>query len=448
VIAVDGARPVYGIEELLDPELKRTALGYVVRFLAPPAELEFENVRDDRGQLSADFVARRTDDDVGNPDGHLFECNFRLLSLSDQSSITTALRSALPGIEWRVLLNRAIHLVRREMKDESTSIILRDAEEAAETPYLAEPLALRDHSSLLVGEGGTAKSLTLLAVAGALHEGIPGPLGLRMHGKASVLYLDFELDETEHRKRLRRLFGGRMPGLAYLRCARPLVQERERIQREAARRGSNYLIIDSVSFAVDGPLEEAATALRFFGAIRQLGMGSVAAAHVSKMGNGDDPFGSAFWRNGARQTWKVKAQRDGENRLTIGMFDTKRNLTGRHQPLAYTIDFEGTAGPITVRRTDARDHDELSKEVPLKDRIDHALSVPKSYAELAEELDAELESIRRVVNRNMDKLFTKVGEGAAMKIAKLEWRRQSGQSRDTNGTVPLTINGTLGGSPL
>ena len=81
----------------------------------------------------------------------------------------------------------------------------------------------------------------------------------------------------------------------YARCERPLVYEADRLARIVREHDISYAIFDSVAFACDGPPEAAEVAGRYFRAVRQLGIGSLQIAHISKAENGDKkPFGSAL----------------------------------------------------------------------------------------------------------------------------------------------------------
>ena len=73
-----------------------------------------------------------------------------------------------------------------------------------------------------------------------------------------------------------------MPGIVYIPCARPLADDVDRIRREVIRHDIGYLVVDSVALACDGPPEAAEVAVRFFGALRELGLGSLLIAHVNR----------------------------------------------------------------------------------------------------------------------------------------------------------------------
>ena len=79
---------------------------------------------------------------------------------------------------------------------------------------------LKDHPTILFGDGGAAKSYLALYLAGTIAREVP------------TIFIDFEFEPEAHRARLQRLFGAAMPqGLHYVRCSQPLVTEVGRLQK-------------------------------------------------------------------------------------------------------------------------------------------------------------------------------------------------------------------------
>ena len=248
----------------------------------------------------------------------------------------------------------------------------------------------RRHPTILFGDGGTAKSYTALYLAGRMAEkGI------------AVAFFDWELAGDDHRDRLERMFPDGMPRIFYVRCSRPLVYEVDRLRRIVRENNIQFSIFDSVAFACDGPPESAEVAGRYFRAVRQIGGGSLHVAHVSKSEGADKkPFGSVFWHNGARSTWNSQLAEEsaGSNVLRIGLFNRKSNLGRLSAPLAFSITF---SDELTVfRRTQVADSPDLAVQLSISQRMAHLLRRGAlSPQAIAEEIDAEVETVKRTARR-------------------------------------------------
>jgi hypothetical protein len=218
---------------------------------------------------------------------------------------------------------------------------------------------------------------------------------------------DWELSGDDHRDRLERLFGPQMPNVLYVRCERPLALEVDRLRRIARDEALDFAIYDSIAFAADGPPEAAEVAGRYFRAVRQIGLGSLHIAHITKGENNDQrPFGSTFWHNGARATWFVKPGEADGSTLRIGLFSRKSNLGPQQPAIGYEITFGEDR--TTFKRVDVATVDELADSLPLWQRIRQVVRTgPVLVHELASELDAKPETIERTLYR-YKKVFVRV----------------------------------------
>jgi hypothetical protein len=124
---------------------------------------------------------------------------------------------------------------------------------------------------------------------------------------------------------------------------------------------------------------------------------------------------SAFWHNGARATWYIKASEEAnsENVLEVGLFNRKANLARLQKPVGFRVEFVDWQTIITP--TNVADTPELAEKMSLSMRIREVL---KKGAMTAEEImvatGAPLKRINETAKRNT-KLF--VVEGG--KIANL-----------------------------
>jgi hypothetical protein len=258
--------------------------------------------------------------------------------------------------------------------------------------------------------------------------------------RQAIAYLDWEFDAWEHRGRMHRLLpeGAEQPDVTYRQCSGPLRDQVDSLQRLIRERSIKYIVIDSVGLACDGPPEEAEAALGFFQALRALDVGALCIAHANRAGDTERPFGSVYWHNSARMTWYVKrVQEAGGDTVDIGLFNRKSNTSALSRPLGFRFTFDELR--TTIERTDVRDVPQLAGQVGWKERMTHALrSGAMSYAELADVLEGDVETISRVARRYDGKLFTLVaGDDGKKRVGLVRNHDPDSVRPDSPDSVPL-----------
>lgn len=395
---------------------------YILDFPALGIWFDIDRLRRDRQQLIGELTVGCKLPGAKTFDGVLSVADFNLSDADARWRRAKHLieRSHADDIDWASALEELAQRVRRADLDGAPAKLLHTYERpGADVEFVVDGWRLlRDHHVIAFGDGGSAKSYLALYTAGRL--AIQG---------VNVLYVDWELGGSDHRDRLERLFGPDMPVLHYLRCDRSIVSEADRLRREVRRIGAEYLICDSIAFATGGPPEAAEHATAYFRIIRQIGIGGLHLAHINKSDAGDQkPFGSSFWHNSARATWFIKqasASADGQ-RLTIGLFNRKANLTRLHPALAFQFEF--TQDSTVVSPVSIADIEDLSGSLPLWQRIAHYLKagqgLPKTIAEIAEELDAKADTVKKAVSPRRGKsMFIQIpGTDGAVRIALVDRR--------------------------
>ena len=130
-------------------------------------------------------------------------------------------------------------------------------------------------------------------------------------------------------------------------------------------------------------------------------------AHVT---NSDSkrPFGSVFWGNLPRRLYRVSSSENKEG-ISVGIRNTKSNWGRRIKPINLRFIFEKDR--IVVEPGSAQDLPDTDVDRDLVDRINDLLeeSGTMSATDIAEELDAKRDSVRKTLNRNLDK-FSHVGK--------------------------------------
>jgi hypothetical protein len=167
-----------------------------------------------------------------------------------------------------------------------------------------------------------------------------------------------------------------------------------------------------VAYACGGAPESAEIAGAYFRAVRQIGSGSLHIAHVNKSETSDQkPFGSIFWSNSARSTWyaqRAEETPDGSI-IRLGLFNRKSNLGPLRPPLGYTVTF--TEDQTVFRRSEIAENPDLAGKLTVRQRMTSLLrkgAMPPDA--IAEEIDADVETVRRTVRRYKNQ-FTVIDGG-------------------------------------
>jgi hypothetical protein len=335
------------------------------------ATIEVDRLRRESNELVGELCVRCSLPGVRSYDGALSVADFNLSSArarQERAKILgtrTNFGSRDEWIDWLGLIEEFCQRVLVDERRGQASFDLRDLErpEPNDTIKIAGIELPRRHPTIIFGDGGAAKSYVALYLAGLMAQ-----TGIR------VAFFDWELAGEDHRDRLERLFHMDMPKITYARCERALIHEVDRLRRIVRDDAIEYCFYDSIAFACSGPPESAEIAGAYFRAVRQIGGGSLHIAHVSKAEGADQkPFGSAFWHNGARATWYVKASQDfvRENVLELGMFNRKANLARVQRPTGFKIEFDDFHTYFTS--DNVADTPELAEHLSLTQRMKEAL---------------------------------------------------------------------------
>lgn len=412
--------PVLAVVRGHDREFRQIGDGsYQLGCLTLGIQLTVDRLRRERQELIGELAAACDLPGARTVDGYLSVADFNLSSATARNTRAKLLadKSEAPDIDWSSLVEElCVRTITAERQGSPSKPLHLFERREAEALYDIDGWPWpRDHAMMTFADGGGLKSYLALFGAGVLSRRGVG-----------VGYADWELSGEDHLERLDRLFGPTLPTIHYFRCDRPLVDEADRIGREARRLGLDYLVFDSAGFGTAGPPEAAEHALAYFRAVRQIGLGSHHLAHVNRSETGDQkPFGSSFWHNSARSTWFAKqagASPDGRS-LTVGLFNRKSNLTKLHAAVGFSFTFDEAR--TTVARVNLADVEDLAGQLPLWQRIAHLLRTgPRAIPEIAEELEAKQESVKKAVSPRRGKsMFTQVpGTDGVVRIALVERR--------------------------
>ncbi|MFN7996333.1 MAG: AAA family ATPase [Bryobacteraceae bacterium] len=375
---------------------------YRMEWPAIATVFEVDRLRREHGELTGELCvrcslpgARAVSDGILG----IADLNFNSLQARLRQANWLAGRAGTRDLDWIGLVEEFAQAVLRADREGQPAVDLRDVPRPKpDDNAVVEGLVLpRRHPSILFGDGGAAKSYTALWLAGRLAQQC-----------IRVALFDWELAGEDHRDRLERLFPDGMPQIMYCRCERPLTYEVDRLSRIVRDHRIEYSIFDSVAFACDGPPEAAEIAGKYFRAVRQIGGGSLHIAHISKAEGADQkPFGSTFWHNGARSTWFAQlAETSGDSSiLNLGLFNRKANLGRLRAPIGFAVTFTGDH--TVFRRAEVAENPDLARKLTVPQRMKALLGKGALTPEqIAQEIDAEAETVKRTVRRHKNLFVT------------------------------------------
>lgn len=407
-----GEEPPATVERVPSPrELLRFVAGHgacTATWAAPlHVRIDLDRFGEDRGELKAEVVVRYTA--PGLERQLLAPRRVPLLGTRAPADLAKDLGARMQGIDWRELLEHAFTEAIRAHRDGEPAVLLPDVPTRIAARYALEKFALAELLTVAWSRPGEGKTWLAGAVATALQTGRSDILGLAPARALRVGILDWEDDAFTKAERVRAIAGEPVPGIVYLACRGAIWDELDRIIRVVREHELEYLIIDSLGMACGGlPPESSEAALRCGTAIRRIGLGTFATAHIRKDGTDESaPFGSIFWLAQLRLGWHVKREQGSTGSgFSLGLFCKKSNNDQAPSPLAYDVAFSD--GRVRFDRRDVRDTPELASRVSLRWRLQHSLSSgPRLIHEVADELDADPDTVRRTLQRYAGKDFVR-----------------------------------------
>jgi len=254
--------------------------------------------------------------------------------------------------------------------------------------FLIADFLLEDLETVLWGRGGIGKSWIALAIARAIYTGEPF-LGLEVMKRGYTLYLDWEANADEFRRRLGIIAReGEDFELVYKAMRTSLIDSLEAVEDLVLEVDPVLIVIDSFGRAVGGNLIEEDAVAQFFAAVRSLGRTVLIIHHPTK----NDPnnmYGSAYALWLPRSIWKLDVQEDLSGTFQGLLTHVKTNVGRRKGPYAFELTIEPwnlKKIPVTV----------LDRERPRTERIVRELlrDGRLSVKELADRLGEDPHKIR------------------------------------------------------
>jgi hypothetical protein len=401
------------------PLINQIVGGYKFVWMEEKVEIIVNRIRETKVSTTAELNIDCTAPGRDHP--HVKQTTLSLSSSAPREKLAKELKSAVPGIEWVIILEQLCVKALEEIRRGEPVVILGSDNEVSPPEYLIEPFIIRNQPNVIFGEPGSAKTTFALILASILTiSWIDNPGKLLCPVKpCRVLWLDWETDRAVINWQLsciQRGHGFELPyEIFYRRCSIPLADDLEQIKASLDEYHADVTFFDSLGLACGGDLNSAEPALRFFSAYRQLNTTGVLLAHTARNTEQSNRhiFGSMFFEAQARNIWEIVKSQDDEDSIVIGLYHKKPPPFGKlRKPLGYKFSFDEGSKETYFEYHDPKSVSELLDRMNTNTRI---LEFLKSGAKTPKEIQTELgigESTCRVtIKRLKDKnLLTKIGD--------------------------------------
>ena len=333
------APPLPAIDRSVSPrmEMIRQNLGYFCSF--PSAGV---TVKVDRVKRTSEGIKAEIDIQCGIPGipKNMPWGSLNFASITARKGLVKILneRSAPIVLDWDGMLQDVCRKVTIADRAGEPFIRFDELKPRERATWLVRMLLPRGHITTIFGEGGSGKSNFGLANGLSVGTGkqfVPGYMPMAV---GTVLYLDYETDESEMKARERALctgLGYKGPtNMIYRHCQRSLPDDIEETIHECQENNVALVIVDSVAMATAGLGESGndqnESVIKLYAALRLLNttcllIDHVSAADLEKKGP-RKPYGSIYKMNLARMAFDLRStSKSGISPLHIAIHNLKRN---------------------------------------------------------------------------------------------------------------------------
>ena len=396
------------------PSISSNAGIYRIAFQSEQVTFQVERISDKRdtvGEFTVHTQVPGLDPYIAGPE------KVNLVSGRSQAGFVKSClenQPSLKDLEWDRILSKVCREVLKLHREGAPIIVLADHHPGdklqARILFNGRTFHAEGQHIVEFGDGGTSKTLVVDFQAVLVATGL-SRCGFETE-PGNVLLIDYESTVDEKKERIESICKGlgiEVPKNIYYRFASgPFATEIEPIQRQCLEKEINYLVIDSAGPACGGKSEDSDQTIPFFVAARSLRISVRTIAHIAK-NDARVPFGSVYWRNYPRATYRItSSQKPGDSEYTIGISHTKVNWGQRLRPFGLRVRFDG--GAVYFEQADLKEDPELAKNLSVRDQIIFALQDGKhSTGHIADRLNLSEGSVRTTLNRFKDEPFIKIG---------------------------------------
>jgi hypothetical protein len=347
------------------------------------------------------------------PPQHVYQGRLNMLSVTGKKSFSEALKKRV-DFDWDTIIEQACFKTIQAYRQGEPVSQIGNLPERNKVRYILYPYVMADSMTTIYGYGGSCKSYIAAFLAVMIQSGV-GKIGFNPI-MGNVLILDWEAcreDWDERIKAIKLGMGIDSDSLPfYKRCYRTLAADILEIQKVILENKIKVVIIDSVGMASDVGDSFHSSAIQMLRAARSLSCSILLIDHKSKQ---NEMFGSVYKQNEVRSAFEIiNNQEEGDDKVYLSIEHTKMNNGPKTKRVGLEIEFVGNediTDLATFKRVDLADIPELSKNLPLKSRIEGELKRGAlSVVSLAEVLEQKEDSIRVILNRHKD-MFIKLSDG-------------------------------------
>lgn len=314
-----------------------------------------------------------------------------LFTKADRERMADAIRERLDGQDdsrgdrqyWRDSIEEAFAAMLDAHTQPVAAMDLSTHAEVPDEPELVWPILARNQVNVWLADQASGKSYSALLIAAIIasgrHDLLPAPLRCDISGP--VIYCDSETDDTVQWRRLCRVAAGlhlpRLPQVHYLHIDPPFTSEAPRIRAEVARLGAVFTVVDSLTFATGGNLNDTELSVPTMNAIGDLGpeCTKLAIAHHGKAGRteGATPsvIGSAGFEFKARNIWIIRVESEpGASNIVQAWTHKKANDSGLRPGFGLSLDFNDSNTAVTFRSVGVTSSDFVARHAGTeRDRV-------------------------------------------------------------------------------
>jgi len=313
-------------------------------------------------------------------------------------------------IDWREVFDSVSEIIQRMTREGDSYIEVYPDENTSPPKQLIGGLIYEGVQNIIFGEKGVNKSTIAYTLGLAVTlPWVDNPFSLIIPSESiKTLILDWETDENIFRYYVSRLQKGmNIPicSIFYRRCALPLIDDIEAIQRHIESTRTKLLIIDSLGAAAGGErgeLKGSESALLFNSALRKLKLTSLIIGQTAKSDNNNKNktiFGSTYFTYYARNIWELSSGTNEYDDIQhLALFHRECNLGKRMQPIGLQVTYMDNGG-IKIERESislAEFAHKVSIAMKIKEELKHGAKTSK---ELQDALDATRGSIDTTIQR-------------------------------------------------